>query len=186
MSGVKSRMKDFRRTPKQMVRIPPNPEKDNAPPSCESGDEEDDVSTDRHVKMLKQECKKGKPNLKVVTELMAATFKRRHKEILDRPAPVSVLLQKYPAFQSCDEVRCNVRPFMLLIIVTFHLSSCLESSEESPKIPTFERMQESNGRYGHPEYSLLGRNPQVQLSRSFFTNMKLIMVCFAKYCTQVL
>ena len=100
-------MKDFRRTPKHMTRVPaPGPVKESVP--IESGDEEDDVSFNRHVKVLQQECKKGRPNQQVLNELMTATFKRRHKEILDHVEHVSTLLQRYPALQSFDEVSCNV------------------------------------------------------------------------------
>ena len=99
-------MKDFRRTPKHMTRVPaPRPAKENVPTSYESGDEEDEVSFNRHVKVLQQECRKGRPNQHVLTELMSATFKHRYKEIQNHPVPVSTILQKYPAFKSFDEVR---------------------------------------------------------------------------------
>ena len=53
VSGIKSRMKDFRRTPKHMMRLQPKPGKENIPQNDnESGDEEDDVSFQRHVKIL--------------------------------------------------------------------------------------------------------------------------------------
>ena len=56
-------------------------------------DTQDNGSYERHTKTLKQDHKKVKPNPHTVNELMAVTFKSRHKEILDQPTPVlSILL----------------------------------------------------------------------------------------------
>lgn len=99
-------MKDFRRTPKSMVRLPlcrpAKVGKENAEPDA---DEEDDVSFQRHIKVLQQEYKKSKPNLQIGAELMAATFRRRHTEIQDRPTPVVSILLKFPFLQCYEEVQ---------------------------------------------------------------------------------
>ena len=106
ISGLKSRIKDFRRTPKHMIRVPPKPRagKENIPSTPDSSDEEDDVSFQRHVKILQQERRKTKPNLQVIRELMAVTYCRRHKEIKDHPEPVQTILLKYPFLHEYDEV----------------------------------------------------------------------------------
>ena len=98
-------MKEFRRTPKTMVRLPRSESVKGVKENPEADvDAEDDVSYERHIKTLKQEHKKVKPNPHIVTELMAVTFKRRHKEILDQPSPVSSILVKFPFLQSYGEV----------------------------------------------------------------------------------
>ena len=106
-----------------MMRLPPKPGKENIPQNdIESGDEEDDVSFQRHVKILQQEGRKARPNLQVIKELMAATYRRRHNEIKDHPEPVPTILQKYPSLQVYDEVSCNsISHFMVS-----HFSSALE------------------------------------------------------------
>ena len=114
-------MKDFRWTPKHMMRLPPKPGKENIPQNdIESGDEEDDVSFQRHVKILQQEGRKARPNLQAIKEFMAPTY-RRH-EIKDHPEPVPTILQKYPSLRVYDEVSCNsISHFMVS-----HFSSALE------------------------------------------------------------
>ena len=75
------------------------------PPAKDPYDEEDEVSFNRHVKVLQQECRKGKPNQHVLTELMSATFKHSYREIQNHSVPVSTILQNYPALKTVDEVR---------------------------------------------------------------------------------
>ena len=47
---------------------------------------------------------KIKPNPYIVIELMAVTFKRRHKEILYQPTPVSSILLRFPFLRGYEEV----------------------------------------------------------------------------------
>lgn len=69
--GLKDRLKDFRRTPKTMIRIP---SKACITPLLNDSDDtngEDSVSHERHKKILQQEFKKGKPNLQVLFGLIS-------------------------------------------------------------------------------------------------------------------
>ena len=93
ISGLKSRIKDFRRTQKHMIRVPSKPRagKENIPSTPDSGDEEDDVSFQRHVKILQQERWKTKPNLQVVRELMAATYKTTTATSYPVPEEISLI-----------------------------------------------------------------------------------------------
>ena len=84
MSGIKSRMKDYRRTPKHMVRLPKPASVAKRQLIELSDDEEDDISYQRHKKLLLQEHRKVHPNLQVVTELMRATYKREAQHYIER------------------------------------------------------------------------------------------------------
>ena len=141
-------MKDFRRTPKHMTRVPaPRPAMENVPTTSDSGDEEDEVSFNRHVKVLQQECRKGRPNQHVLTELMSATFKHRYKEIQDHPLPVSTILQKYPALKSFDEVRHLLmhETIITCMTVAVYSSRCSENSAGFSNALKFARMPGKNG-----------------------------------------
>ena len=76
-------------------------EKENIGPE---GDYDDDVSYQRHVKVMQQEFRKGRPNHQVSNELMEATFKRRHAEIISQSTAVSTLISQFPFLQDYDEV----------------------------------------------------------------------------------
>ena len=104
MSGIKSRMKDYRRTPKHMVRLPKPASVAKRQLIELSDDEEDDISYQRHKKLLLQEHRKVHPNLQVVTELMRATYKRRHSIILREPTPISSILEDFPFLGKFEEV----------------------------------------------------------------------------------
>ena len=105
MSGIKSRMKDYRRTPKHMVRLPKPASVAKRQLIELSDDEEDDISYQRHKKLLLQEHRKVHPNLQVVTELMRATYKRRHSIILREPTPISSILEHFPFLKKFEEVQ---------------------------------------------------------------------------------
>ena len=66
----------------------------NVPPG------EDDVSFQRHNRVLKSEYAKTRPNKKIVTELMTLTFPMRRTEILNNPCDINQLLEKYPFLQT--------------------------------------------------------------------------------------
>ena len=105
MSGIKSRMKDYRRTPKHMVCLSkPASVAKRQLIELSDDDEEDDISYQRHKKLLLQEHRKVHPNLQVVTELMRATYKRRHSIILREPTPISSILGDFPFLGKFEEV----------------------------------------------------------------------------------
>ena len=98
-------MKDFRQTPKHMVRLnKPDlsaiKEKENIAPDS---DYDDDVSYQRHVKLMQQEFKKGRPKNQVSSELMGVTFKRRHAEIISQSTAVSTVITQFPFSQNYEE-----------------------------------------------------------------------------------
>lgn len=57
---------------------------------------DDDTAHERHIKLLKQENGKLKPNMESVKELMIRTFPRRRKWILDEEHLVVDICQEYP------------------------------------------------------------------------------------------
>lgn len=65
---------------------------------------EDEASHDRHVTLLKAECKKAKPNKHSYRELMKRTFSFRRQALLQKPMSVDQLMSMYPALKYPDEV----------------------------------------------------------------------------------
>ena len=60
---------------------------------------DDDVSHERHMKLLKQEIEKSKPSMEVARELMQRTFLRRRQWILDEEHLVTDICAEYPFLQ---------------------------------------------------------------------------------------
>lgn len=60
---------------------------------------DDDVSHERHMKLLKQEIEKSKPSMEVARELMQRTFLRRRQWILDEEHLVKDICAEYPFLQ---------------------------------------------------------------------------------------
>ncbi len=99
--GLKRRFKEFRRTPKHMVRVKPDPKmKENLRvEGCE-----DEVSYRRHLNVLKNESRKMKPNQGIITELMGLTFTQRRAEIEREPHHAQEILDKFPALRDYNQV----------------------------------------------------------------------------------
>ena len=67
-------------------------------------DGEDDVSYQRHIKVIAAEYKKTKPNESIVAELMKITFKRRRHEIVHKAPLLRDLLDTFPSFHHYSQV----------------------------------------------------------------------------------
>ena len=67
-------------------------------------DGEDEASHDRHIKMLKSECKKVNPSKMVCGELMKRTFTFRCQMVMENTYSVDYLLSLYPALRFPGEV----------------------------------------------------------------------------------
>ena len=65
---------------------------------------EDEASHNRHVTLLKAECKKVNPNKLSCRELMKRTFSFRRQALLQKPLSVDQLMTTYPAIKYPDEV----------------------------------------------------------------------------------
>lgn len=66
---------------------------------------EDEASHNRHVILLKAECKKANPNKHSYRELMKRTFTFRRQAILQKPMSVNQLMSTHPAMKYPDEVQ---------------------------------------------------------------------------------
>ena len=65
---------------------------------------EDEASHNRHVTLLKAECKKANPNKHAYRELMEQTFSFRRQALLQNLMSVDQLMSTYPALKYLDEV----------------------------------------------------------------------------------
>ena len=61
---------------------------------------EDDVSFQRHNRVLKTEYTKAHHNMHLVSELMNLTFAMRRFDILNNPCDINGILEKYPFLQT--------------------------------------------------------------------------------------
>ena len=79
MTGLRGHFKEFRRTPRNMIRskAPTSSKEKQSSASTSTDDGEDAVSYERHIKAMTAEYRKVKPNEGVVTELMAITFRQK-------------------------------------------------------------------------------------------------------------
>lgn len=59
----------------------------------------DDVSHERHMKLLKQEIEKSKPIMEVARELMQRTYPRKREWFLDEEHLVTDICAEYPFLQ---------------------------------------------------------------------------------------
>lgn len=75
-------------------------QKEKKPLSFEVPAGEDDVSFQRHNRVLKTEYVKSHPNMHLVSELMNLTFAMRRADILNNPCDVNTILEKYPSLQT--------------------------------------------------------------------------------------
>ena len=69
---------------------------------------EDEMSFQRHIKVLQSENAKVHPNQHIVNELMEKTFTHRRDDILHNVYDISTLLNKYPFLSRVDQVYYNV------------------------------------------------------------------------------
>ena len=67
-------------------------------PSVPAG--EDEVSFQRHNRVLKAEFSKSRHNKQIVSELMNVTFPMRRADILLSPCNINKILKKYPFLQT--------------------------------------------------------------------------------------
>ena len=67
-------------------------------------DGEDDVSYQRHIKVMVAEYKKSKPNESIVAQLMEVTFKRRRHEVVNKAPLLRDLLDTFPSFHHYSQV----------------------------------------------------------------------------------
>ena len=65
---------------------------------------EDDISFQRHNRVLQAEWSKVKRNVMVVEELMERTFPMRRREILESSCNVQTLFKKFPFLQDPEQV----------------------------------------------------------------------------------
>ena len=65
---------------------------------------EDEVSFERHNRVLQAEWKKSTRNIMVIEELMMRTYAFRRKKILEQPKVVEALLTEYPFLQQPEQV----------------------------------------------------------------------------------
>ena len=107
MKGLQGRFKEFRRTPRNMIRskAPTGGKEKQSSASTSADDAEDAVSYERHIKAMTSEYRKVKPNEGVVTELMAITFRQRREEVVEKAMLVSEVLQKFPFFHHYEQVK---------------------------------------------------------------------------------
>lgn len=80
-----------------------DPEKHLYPPMM--FDNEDDVSVERNISLLRQEVSKPKPNVDTITSLMGRTFTERRQWILDNVESVQEIVEKYPFLSKSTYVR---------------------------------------------------------------------------------
>ena len=66
---------------------------------------EDDVSFERHNRILCTEWSKTNRNAMLIKELMDRTFAMRRREIVDNPCDVQSLFKKFPFLQQSDQVK---------------------------------------------------------------------------------
>ena len=104
------RFKDMRRIRKPVLKNKPTSTPEKPPskkmpkrksltelPDVPTG--EDEVSFERHNRVLQAEWKKSTRNMMVIEELMMRTFAFRRKKIVENPKDVQVLLSEYPFLQ---------------------------------------------------------------------------------------
>ena len=65
---------------------------------------EDDISFQRHNRVLQAEWSKVKRNVMMVEELMERTFPMRRREILENSCDVQTLFKKFPFLQDPEQV----------------------------------------------------------------------------------
>ena len=88
-----------------MVRISNKPARNGIKrPLQDDESEEDEVSYQRHKRLLLQEHKKVHPNVQVVLELMKATYTQRHAAIVKGACLVSSTLENFPFLGNFEEV----------------------------------------------------------------------------------
>lgn len=61
---------------------------------------EDEVSFQRHNRVLRAEFAKAHHNKQIVSELMSITFSMRRADILQSPCDINSILEKYPFLQT--------------------------------------------------------------------------------------
>ena len=81
---------------------------------------EDEVSFERHNRVLQVEWKKSSRNALVVEELMTRTFALRRKRIIENPSDVQTLLSTFPFLQQLEPV-CKTKMNTLYMV----LESCI-------------------------------------------------------------
>lgn len=107
-SGMYNRMKEYRLTPRNMVRAEKpkdatyNIKEEPKENHCPSG--EDQVSLQRHIKAMQKECSKTKPNDSAVRELMEITYDQRRWDIEHNQRMASEILEMFLSFTSPQQV----------------------------------------------------------------------------------
>ena len=76
---------------------------------------EDEVSFERHNRVLQAEWKKSTRNAMVVEELMTRTFAFRRKKIVEHPSDVQMLLSTFPFLQQPEQV-CKTKINILNVV----------------------------------------------------------------------
>lgn len=69
---------------------------------------EDEASHDRHVKLLKKECKKVTPSKAICLELMKRIHGFRQQMIKENKPTIDHILAVYPAFRYTNEVGYSI------------------------------------------------------------------------------
>lgn len=65
---------------------------------------EDDISFERHTKVLQVQYGKSTRNRHIVNDLQDRTFAMRRKEILEKAMYLDSIFEKFPFLQEADEV----------------------------------------------------------------------------------
>ena len=78
--------------------------KENYLTPVDDDDGEDDVSYQRHIKVMAAEYNKSKPNESIVDELMKVTFKQWRNEVVYKAPLLKDLLATFPSFHHYSQV----------------------------------------------------------------------------------
>ena len=84
-------------------KVTPRPHKPFTVPDVPEG--EDDVSFERHNRVLQSEWTKSSRNAVTVEQLMETTFAMRRRDILQAPTDVQTTFSKYPFLQDPNQVQ---------------------------------------------------------------------------------
>ena len=92
-------MKDCRRTPRNMTRMPHLLTKKEP---LQLAPQDDDTTVARHVNLLQTEYKKKHPNKQIIKELMEKTYQSKRKSITSEEVKETIV--RYPCLKDYNEV----------------------------------------------------------------------------------
>ena len=92
-------MKDCRRTPRNMTRMPHLPAKKEP---IQLALQDDETTAAQHANLLQTEYEKKHPNKQIIKELMEKTYQSRRKSITSKEVKDTIV--QYPCLKDYDEV----------------------------------------------------------------------------------